>query len=120
MSIDKLKELEREAARMHGEKDSRQRASEALAKMRHSSTPLWDQIDTLRVRWLAGSDAVARKALADVINEMKVDVYRIAELRLQAKARELGVKAAQREAVLQSCILAVPELERTKAEEGEL
>lgn len=110
MSIDKLKEMEREAARLRSEQSDSQRASERLAKLRNSTATLWEQMDTLRSRWNYGADAVAQNALVDVINELKVDIYRIAELRLQAKAREMGVKAAQRSAVIQSCILPVPEL----------
>lgn len=111
MSIDKLKDMEREAARLRNKQSSSQRASESLAKLRNSPDSLWDQMVFVRDRWRHGSDEVAREALMEAINELKIDIYRIAELRLQAKAREMGVKAAQRDAVLQACILPMPDLE---------
>ncbi|MGM0783857.1 MAG: hypothetical protein ACQEUM_07080 [Pseudomonadota bacterium] len=112
MSISRLKSIEQEARTMNAQSKKHQIASKSLAEMRNSPTGIWSQMDVMR-HWSHGSDEIAKKAVAEVWDELKIDIYRIAEMRLQAKARELKVKAAQREAVIQSCILPLPEMEES-------
>lgn len=114
MSLEDLKKLESEAACL----DSRSRrsydAASTLAKYRNGNLEMSEVVKNA-FQWSFGPNEEAREAMLEVINEMKVDILRIAELRLSAKARTLKVQAAQRRAVLTASILPVPGIESGKA-----
>lgn len=108
MSIEKLKSIEIEAqdlARLQRREES---ASRKLQEVRTNKTGWKETWDFLTNHYNGRNDR-ALEVLNSVLDEVCHDILRIAELRLAASEREYKVKAAQRRAVLNACILPLPE-----------
>lgn len=107
------------AQRQKGDKMATQaekyaRTAYSLAECRKSPRGMLAVINTLSVGYSRDDDAL--EALSEVLNEMKHDILRLAELRLAAKERDCKIKAAQCRAVLEASILPLPE--ETTKEDG--
>jgi len=109
MSFYDLKVIEKDAQTYTDKFDRHSSAAVALSKMRKGPRSLTDAITDVFKGWDYGADGVARDELYEVINEMANDIYRVAELRLAAKARLYKVNAAQKRAVITASILPLPE-----------
>lgn len=114
MSFDQLNQMRRDAATLRGQCERKGNAAEAIAKLRNkpTATPLetfknmaeWD-------RYHGNSVAeYMQTALNAALENVLPDILRAAELALQAQARELKIRAAQREAVITACILPIPDI----------
>jgi hypothetical protein len=110
MSLSELKELEREAINMDAGSKRYSDAAEQLQRFRNDSRSMSDILKSISSH--PHSYTEASKALFEVIEESKVDLLRLTELRLIALSRDFKVKASQRRAVLAACILPVPELKK--------
>lgn len=106
-----LNDLSSGAARLASKCYEHEKAAESLAKKRNSEDTLVEIIVEMgknNYSW----EQLPREALFEVINECKLDLIRLAELRLAAKARELKIKAAQRNAIVVASILPLPEISK--------
>ena len=108
MSLDKLRELSREADTIEALYRKEASAAQRLKDVRNHSKG-WAEIWNAMTSHYNGRNERALEALTGVLDEMSHDILRIAELRLAASEREYKVKAAQRRAVLSACILPLPE-----------
>lgn len=115
MSLAELQLLDREAKDETHKSRNCELAKELLASMRKGPHSLSDALDKVVGRWNYGSDEVAKNELHAVLNEMAADIYRIAEMRLAAKARFHKTQAAQKSAIVTASILPLPELEKDNA-----
>ncbi|MBB20226.1 MAG: hypothetical protein CMP20_12305 [Rickettsiales bacterium] len=115
MSLAELQLLDREAKDETHKSRNCELAKELLASMRKGPHSLSDALDKVAGRWNYGSDEVAKNELHAVLNEMAADIYRIAEMRLAAKARFHKTQAAQKSAIVTASILPLPELEKDNA-----
>lgn len=109
MSMDQLRDLEREAQGYSQNALEANRAADRVKTSRtehRSWTESWEDLSGKGPGW-RGSP-LAMSVLNDVMNDMRHDILRIVELRLAAQEREHKVKAAQRRAVLAACILPLP------------
>lgn len=109
MSLEQLQQLERDAKDIESSKSRFDGAEKRLSDLRNGSRTLVEIVELTR-DWRYSSDEQAKLALHEVINECKLDLLRLAELRLAAKSRELKIKAAQRRAVITASILPLPEI----------
>ena len=112
MSLDQLKDFNREADNLSGQSSRYEGAQKILASTRNGPRPLSVALQEVIGRWKYGGDEIARAELYSVLDEMGADIYRIAEMRLAAKARLYKVKAAQRRAIVTASILPIPEIEK--------
>lgn len=87
------------------------RTASTLAEFRKRSVSMLAVINALRTGF--SRDEEALEALGEVLNEMKHDILRLAELRLAAKERDCKVKAVWCRALMEASILPLPE-EATK------
>lgn len=110
MSLEKLKALESEAKNLEYQKTKHESAEKLLANARNGQETLAEFFGRIRDNWRYGDNELARDALTEVINEAKLDILRLAELRLAAKARELKIEAARRNAIVTASILPIPEI----------
>jgi hypothetical protein len=108
VSLEQLKNLEQEAQRLSNQQDSHNFAEKTLASLRNGPQTLSYIASNLMPGWQYGSDEIARAALMEVLDEAKLDILRLAELRLAAKSRELKIDAARRRAVIAASILPIP------------
>lgn len=115
MSLAELQLLDREAKDETHKSRNCELAKELLASMRKGPHSLSDALDKVVGRWNYDSDEVAKNELHAVLNEMAADIYRIAEMRLAAKARFHKTQAAQKSAIVTASILPLPELEKDHA-----
>lgn len=113
MSLEHLQTLDREAKDEKRKSRSCELAKDLLADMRKGPHSLSDALDKVAGRCNYGSDEVAKKELHAVLNEMAADIYRIAEMRLAAKARFHKMQAAQKSAIVTASILPLPETENS-------
>lgn len=112
MSLDSLKKMESEARDLGYKSSFHERAAKDLADLRTGPYSLSDAIDKVLGKWHSGSSAVAKAELFAVIDEMASDLYRIAEMRLAAKARFYKVEGAQKQAIITASILPLPDMEK--------
>lgn len=110
MSLEQLKTIEREANSIASDCEKHEQAEKLLAALRNGPQTLSDIFINANSRWNYGCDELAKSALIEVINEAKLDILRLAELRLAAKARELKIEAARRRAIITASILPLPEI----------
>lgn len=82
-------------------------ASKRLAHVRTSDIRSFCEWLALMRDWRFGADEIARDAVFAAVNECKHDLLRLAELRLNAAAREKKIKAAQKRAVIAASIISV-------------
>lgn len=108
MSIEKLKRLEEEVGTFINLQRRDERASHKLQEARTKKTGWKETWDAVTSPYNGRNDR-ALEVLHSVLDEVCHDILRIAELRLAATEREYKVKAAQRRAVLNACILPLPE-----------
>lgn len=108
MSIEKLKKLEEEVGTLSNLQRRDERASRKLQEVRTNKTGWKETWDAMTGHY-NGRNERALEVLNSVLDEVCHDILRIAELRLAASEREYKVKAAQRSAVLNACILPLPE-----------
>lgn len=111
MSLEQLQQLERDARDIESSKSRLDGAEKALADLRNGGRTLVEIVVITR-DWKYSSEEAAKIALHEVINECKLDLLRLAELRLAAKSRELKIQAAQRRAVIAASILPIPEIKQ--------
>lgn len=111
MSLQKLKEIEDQANSARTKSRVLDGAASDLASIRKGPHSLTGAIDKVFVSWRYGAQLAAKDELYEVINEMASDLYRIAEMRLAAKARFYRVESAQKQAIVTTSILPLPELE---------
>lgn len=107
-ALEQLKEMEREAGDIDSRRSYLEKSSQRLAEIRNSSVrsfPEW--LGLIIGSWRYGADEIARDALFKVLDECKHDLVRLAELRLDAEARENKIKAAQKRAVITASIIGV-------------
>lgn len=107
MSLEQLQQLESDAKSIDSEKWKIDRAEKELAAYRNSSRSLVEVV-IMSGQW-SGYDENKKLALHEVINECKLELLRLAELRLAAKSRELKIQAAQLRAIITASILPLPE-----------
>lgn len=108
MSLSELKQLE---AEVHALEHNALRLSGAqglLAEERKRDRTMGEFILEVMSYWHSGSQGVAREELFGVLAELQFDIFRIAEMRLAAKAREHKVSAAQKRAIITTAILPLP------------
>ena len=115
MSLKQLFEIERSATANETENGRHESAMTSLAMMRNGPHSLTGAITDVFGGWRYGGDEIAKLELYSVINEMKADIYRIAEMRLAAKARFYKVSAAQKRAIITSSILPLPDMDQEQA-----
>lgn len=108
MSLSELKELEAEAKdhdysflRLCG-------AQVLLANERKGPRTIGDFIVEVMRYWHSGKEGEAKEELFNVLAELQYDIFRIAEMRLAAKAREHKVTAAHKRAIVNASILPLP------------
>ena len=92
MTLDELKSIERAAESARSNKESLARAAKALADTRKSEVThsTCDLIHNVMKYWNYGSDDVAKGEFYKVLDEFQADILRIAEMRLEARARASG------------------------------
>jgi len=112
MSLKQLKEIERSATDNETANGRHESAMNSLAMMRNGPHSLTGAITEVFGGWRYGGDEIAKLELYSVINEMQADIYRIAEMRLAAKARFYKVSAAQKRAIITSSILPLPDMDQ--------
>lgn len=110
MSLKELQEIERDAVRFSNQAEMSEQAIATISADRKSSRTLSQTVCSAGKDWNFGQRELAKKVLFEVLDEMKVDIMRIAELRLDAMAREAKVHAAQRRAVITASILPLPDI----------
>jgi len=113
VSLAKLQILNSEAEDEKRKSRNCELAKDLLADMRKGPHSLSDALDKVAGCWNYGSDEVAKNELHAVLNEMAADIYRIAEMRLAAKARFHKTQAAQKSAIVTASILPLPETENS-------
>ena len=118
MSLNALNELERSSKDIGRKSDRCTEAAKLLADMRNGPHSLIDALDKVVSRWKYGPDELAKDELHAVLNEMASDIYRIAEMRLAAKARFHKVNAAQKRAILTASILPMQDFEGERRNEN--
>lgn len=106
--METLKKLEGEVGTLISLQRREESASRKLQEVRTKKTGWTETWDAMTSHWDGRNDR-ALEVLTSVLDELRHDILRIAELRLAASEREYKVKAAQRRAVLNSCILPLPE-----------
>lgn len=111
MSLEQLKTIERKANSIAIDCEAHGKAEKLLAGQRNGPCTLSDILITAHSRWSYGCDELAKIALIEVINEAKLDILRLAELRLAARARELKIEASRHRAIITASILPLPEIE---------
>lgn len=110
MSLSDLQALEREAKHMENAWAALTSAAETLQRIRQGGKSLDDIVKAFQSQ--PHTYEIAKKEIFSVIDRQLVDLLRLAELQLTARAREHKISAAQRRAVLTACILPVPELNK--------
>ena len=103
MSLKDMNALENEAYIADREYAANIKAQEQIKQARTSKVPA--------VEFITKSSYMtvdAKKAVAEVLEESAYDLYRLAEMRLQVKARELKMKSAQKRAIITAGILPLP------------
>jgi len=108
MSLSELKELEAEANGFDSNALLLSGAQELLAKERNSPRTIGKFIVEVMRYWNSGKEGKAREELFSVLAELQIDIFRIAEMRLAAKAREHKVSAAHKRALITTAILPFP------------
>lgn len=109
--MNELLALRQKGDKLASKAEKHARSAFSLAECRKRPGSMLAAIDTLSRGYSRDEDAL--EALSEVLNEMKHDILRLAELRLAAKERDCKIKAAQCRAVLEASILPLPE-EATK------
>jgi hypothetical protein len=104
MTLEELNKLSHEAEALQREAESFERAASSLADVRKSPAKLSDSIKNMLTSWSYGSDKDARTELFAVINELKHDLLRIAEMRLTTSARTSKVAAARKRDLIEASI----------------
>lgn len=102
-----LNHLAAEQASIESKRSELERASKRLAEIRTSDSRSFSEWLSVMRDWRYGYDETARDAIYAVINECKHDLLRLAELRLDAAARDHKIKAAQKRAVIAASIISV-------------
>lgn len=103
-----LNELAREQSCFEIEREKLEKASKALSRIRNETVGRKFSESILIMKdWRYGADEIARNAVFEILEECKHDLLRLAELRLDAKAREAKIKAAQKRAVIAASIISV-------------
>jgi methylthioribose-1-phosphate isomerase len=113
MSLEKLKELEDQAQSEASRSKRLENAKNLLASTRNGPYSLVDALENVIKEWRHGLSMEARDELHSVLNEMACDIYRIAEMRLAARARFHKVQAAQKRAIVTASILPLPDAEQS-------
>lgn len=104
MSLKQLNDKQKEADHLRHKASCAESTAKALAGRRNSSKSL---IEILLRPGFDGMNDAEKRALHAVINECKHDLIRLAELRLEAEARSLKIKAAQSQAIIDASILPI-------------
>lgn len=105
MSLLELNELSAEANAFDRNALRLSTAQELLAKERNSPRTISEFIVRVTPNWHSGEEREAREELFSVLKELQNDIFRIAEMRLAAKAREHKVAAAHKRAIITASIL---------------
>lgn len=110
--LGRLNKLEQEARDIERKERYLVEAAKQLASYRKDERSIPAALDELSQRWRGGSAEAAesRDALLEVLREHQHDLFRLAELRLQERARTKRMSAAYRRAVLDASIIDVPEV----------
>lgn len=109
MSLADLNKLESEAKFMDAQNDKLKHSVDILKALRINQAVFPEGFDKMKANDRYGSEHAFR-ALYDSINDVFLDCVRLAELRLAAEMRENKLKAAQRRAVLNACIVEIPKV----------
>lgn len=104
MSLKQLNDKQREVDALSSNASRAESTAKGLAGRRNSDKTLVGIL--LQTGWSGLSDS-EKNALHAVINECKHDLIRLAELRLEAEARTLKIRAAQSQAIIDASILPI-------------
>ncbi len=88
--------------------DNFTKAADTICNHRKSDRSFTDIITDTK-SWNYNPNLIAKNALFEVLNEQKHELLRLTELRLQAKARDQKIKAAQKRDILAASILPTTE-----------
>lgn len=111
MSLKQLDAMEQEARSSEYHEANCKGGSDDLSNIRRGPHSLSRVLEKVFPTWNYGGQKAARDELYAVLDEMAADIFRIAEMRLAAKARYHRVEAAQKRAIIAAAILPLPELE---------
>lgn len=104
MTLEELNSLSQESKTLQREAERFERAASSLADIRKSPAKLSGSIQNMLTRWNCDSDEDARTELFAVIDELKLDLLRIAEMRLTTSARASKVAAARKRDLVEASI----------------
>lgn len=104
MTLDELNALHEDAKGLQRKAAHLERAASALAEVRKGPSSLSEAIENMLLSWDCGSDQEARKEFFGVIDEMRHDLLRIAEMRLSTRARKAKVFAARKRDLIEASI----------------
>ena len=92
MTLDELNAISRRAGGLRSDKERVTSAAKTLAEQRNADPrkSAADLIAVMMQRWRYSTDELARDTFFAVLDEFMPDMLRIAEMRLEAKARALG------------------------------
>ena len=92
MTLDELNAISRRAGSLRSDKERVTSTAKALAAQRNADPrkSAADLVAEMLQRWRYGTDELARDEFFAVLDEFLPDLLRIAEMRLEAKARALG------------------------------
>lgn len=108
--LGRLNKLEQEARSIQQKERHFVEAAKKLASYRKDERSIPTALDELSPQWRGRSAEAAKDALLEVLREHQHDLFRLAELRLQERARTKRMSAAYRRAVLNASIIDVPEV----------
>lgn len=93
MTLDDLKKIDSNASTAKCEAEELRSASQALAGVRNADPVRPSDLASMMAnQWRYGSSLVAREEFFDVLQELLPEVLRIAELRLEARARAASAR----------------------------
>jgi uncharacterized protein YceH (UPF0502 family) len=109
MTLEELKQIDRERGSAEAQAAHLRHAHETLAAHRAGNRPLVDILASVQRDEQYQSQRLMSAALHVAVNAVKTDILRVAELRLEAAARELSTRAAQLQAQLDAYLANEPE-----------
>ena len=107
--FERLKNLQSDADSIASAAERKIRCERLLATSRKSEKPLIEIITATGWNSMLGdSSSESRLYVYQIINEMKYDILRAAEMRLAGEAKILKIQAAKKLELLNSCIVGDP------------
>lgn len=109
MNLEDLKKIDRERSEAESQAGYLRYAQQTLAGHRGAGRPLVEILAAVHRDTQYQSNRLMSAALHVAVNAVKDDVIRVAELRLEAAARELSTRAGQLQAQLDAYLVNEPE-----------